>query len=231
MTQTLIDDSPRARTSLKKRMIMIVDDHPITREGIARRISSESDMMVCCQAESAQKALQLLEKQKLDLVLLDISLAESSGLDVLKDLRTRFPKLCTLILSMHEESLYAERALRAGARGYIMKGASCEELIQAIRQVLAGEIYLSESMTKTALARMGNGKRSPYTIDDLSDRELEVFQMIGRGFGTREIATTLHLSVKTIASHRENIKVKLNLKSSSALIQHAIHWAQANQMI
>src|ERR1700723_1318206 len=119
MTQMLIEDNSRARTSMTKRMIMIVDDHPITREGIARRISSESDMMVCCQAESAQGALQLMEKQKLDLVLLDISLAESSGLDVLKDLRTRFPNLCTLILSMHEESLYAERALRAGARGYI----------------------------------------------------------------------------------------------------------------
>jgi DNA-binding NarL/FixJ family response regulator len=219
------------RTSLKKRKIMIVDDHPITREGIARRISSESDMMVCSEAESAQEALQLIEKQQLDLVLLDISLEASSGLDVLKDLRTRFPELFTLILSMHEESLYAERALRAGARGYIMKGASPEKLIHAIRQVLAGEIYLSESMTKTALARIGNGRHSPYTIEDLSDRELEVFQLIGRGFGTREMATALHLSVKTIASHRENMKLKLNLKSSSALVQHAIHWAQTNQMI
>jgi DNA-binding NarL/FixJ family response regulator len=231
MTQILNDDHAKATTGVKKRRILIVDDHPITREGIARRISNEDDMMVCCQAESAQGALQLLEKQKLDLVLLDISLAEGSGLDVLKDLKTRFPNLSTLILSMHEESLYAERALRAGARGYIMKGASCEELIQAIRRVLAGEIYLSESMTKTALARMGNGKGSHYTIEDLSDRELEVFQLIGRGFGTREIANALHLSVKTIASHRENIKVKLNLKSSSALVQHAIHWAQTNQMI
>jgi len=231
MTQIPLDDNSRAPTRVKKRMILIVDDHPITREGVARRISSEADMSVCCEADSAQEALQLLEKQKLDLVLLDISLAESSGLDMLKDLRTRFPNLRTLILSMHEESLYAERALRAGARGYIMKGASCEELIQAIRQVLAGEIYLSEAMTKTALARMGNGKRSPYMIEDLSDRELEVFQFIGRGFGTREIATALHLSVKTIASHRENIKLKLNLKSGSVLVQHAIHWAQTNQMI
>jgi DNA-binding NarL/FixJ family response regulator len=231
MTKVQIDDNSSDRTGLKKRKIMIVDDHPITREGIARRISSESDMMVCSEAESAQEALQIIEKQKLDLVLLDISLEASSGLDVLKDLRTRFPELHTLILSMHEESLYAERALRAGARGYIMKGASPEKLIQAIRQVLAGEIYLSESMTKTALARIGNGKHSPYTIEDLSDRELEVFQLIGRGFGTREIATALHLSVKTIASHRENMKLKLNLKSSSALVQHAIHWAQTNQMI
>ncbi len=231
MTKVQIDDNSIDRTSLKKRKIMIVDDHPITREGIARRISSESDMMVSSEAESAQEALQIIEKQKLDLVLLDISLEASSGLDVLKDLRTRFPELHTLILSMHEESLYAERALRAGARGYIMKGASPEKLIQAIRQVLAGEIYLSESMTKTALARIGNGKHSPYTIEDLSDRELEVFQLIGRGFGTREIATALHLSVKTIASHRENMKLKLNLKSSSALVQHAIHWAQTNQMI
>jgi len=231
MTKVQIDDNSKDRTSLKKHKIMIVDDHPIMREGIARRISSESDMMVCFEAESAQEALQLIEKQDLDLVLLDISLEASSGLDVLKDLRTRFPELHTLILSMHEESLYAERALRAGARGYIMKGASPETLIQAIRQVLAGEIYLSESMTKTALARIGNGKHSPYTIEDLSDRELEVFQLIGRGFGTREIATALHLSVKTIASHRENMKLKLNLKSSSALVQHAIHWAQTNQMI
>jgi DNA-binding NarL/FixJ family response regulator len=231
MTKVQLDDNSSDRTSLKKRKIMIVDDHPITREGIARRISSESDMMVCSEAESAQEALQLIEKQQLDLVLLDISLEASSGLDVLKDLKTRFPELHTLILSMHEESLYAERALRAGARGYIMKGASPEKLIQAIRQVLAGEIYLSESMTKTALARIGNGRHSPYTIEDLSDRELEVFQLIGRGFGTREIATALHLSVKTIASHRENMKLKLNLKSSSALVQHAIHWAQTNQMI
>jgi DNA-binding NarL/FixJ family response regulator len=231
MTKVQLDDNSSDRTSLKKRKIMIVDDHPITREGIARRISSESDMMVCSEAESAQEALQLIEKQQLDLILLDISLEASSGLDVLKDLRTRFPELHTLILSMHEESLYAERALRAGARGYIMKGASPEKLIQAIRQVLAGEIYLSESMTKTALARIGNGRHSPYTIEDLSDRELEVFQLIGRGFGTREIATALHLSVKTIASHRENMKLKLNLKSSSALVQHAIHWAQTNQMI
>ncbi len=231
MTKVQLDDNSSDRTSLKKRKIMIVDDHPITREGIARRISSESDMMVCSEAESAQEALQLIEKQQLDLVLLDISLEASSGLDVLKDLKTRFPELHTLILSMHEESLYAERALRAGARGYIMKGASPEKLIQAIRQVLAGEIYLSESMTKTALARIGNGRHSPYTIEDLSDRELEVFQLIGRGFGTREIATALHLSVKTIASHRENMKLKMNLKSSSALVQHAIHWAQTNQMI
>lgn len=219
------------RPNLKRNRILMVEDHPILREGMAKLINHEEDMVVCAEAETAHDAIEMVDKHKPDLLLLDITLKDGSGLDVLKELKSRHPHLPTLILSMHDESLYAERALRAGARGYVMKGETPAKVITAIRRVLANEISLSEDMTRTALVRLGGGKREASTIEELSDRELEIFQAIGRGLSTREIADTLHLSMKTIASHRENIKVKLKLKSSSDLMKQAIHWMHTNRLV
>ena len=225
MTKVQIDDNFGDRTGLKKRKIMIVDDHPITREGIARRISSEGDMMVCSEAESAQEALQIIEKQKLDLVLLDISLEASSGLDVLKDLRMRFPELHTLILSMHEESLYAERALRAGARGYLMKREAAKKVIQGIRAVLGGQLFVSEKITAMMAERFLEGRTAPSSpVAQLSDRELEVFQLLGRGQTTRQIADHLHVGFKTVQAYCARIKEKLQLANATELLRAAMQW-------
>jgi len=208
--------------------VMIVDDHPIVRQGLAELLRQEPDLRVCCEAEDAHQALQTLQQYRPDVVVVDISLKDSNGIELIKDIKIRFPRVQVLVLSMHDESLYAERVLRAGARGYVTKDEDPGAVLTAIRRVLAGEIYLSEKMStkmisKLTGARLGSERIS---VDRLSDRELQVFEFIGQGLGTRQIAERLHLSVKTIESHRENIKRKLDLASAVELLQYAIQWTQ-----
>src|SRR3954453_15041895 len=220
-----------AATALKtaKFRILLVDDHPIVRQGLAEMINQERDLQVCGTAEDVHKAIESIEKIRPDLVIADISLKGSNGIELLKNIKVRFPKMLVLVLSMHDEALYAVRALRAGAGGYIMKQEATQRVLTAIHQVLNGEIYLSERMEKKMMHQLVGGRstRTGSPIEDLSDRELEVFGLIGQGHGTRQIAEELHLSIKTIESHRAHIKDKLNLKNATELVQHAIQWREA----
>jgi DNA-binding NarL/FixJ family response regulator len=209
-----------------KAAIYIIDDHPLLVQGLTDLINTQSDMKVTGTTPEWTVALTQFQKEKPDVVILDITLKNANGVEVLKNLRVHFPDLKVLMLSMHDESLYAMRALKAGAQGYIMKAAATEKVITAVRQILSGELYLSEEMSRRAMATLVGRKKeaggSP--LEDLSDRELEVFTLIGEGLTTRQIADKLHLSVKTIETHRAHIKEKLNLKNSTELVQHAIHW-------
>lgn len=210
---------------------MIVEDHPIMRKGLVQLIAHESDLTICGEAEEAHEALEAIEKFKPDIALVDISLKDSSGIDLIKDIKIRWPDLVVLVLSMHEESVYAERVLRAGARGYIAKAEAAAKIIVAIRQVLSGGIYLSEKVTSKMLGKLvGGGKDlAAFPIDRLSDREFEVFDLIGQGLETRQIAQKLHLSVKTIDTHRDHMKRKLNLGSTTELLKYAVQWVQSER--
>ncbi len=210
--------------TLKVHKILIVDDHPILREGLAQLINQEKDLRICGQFEEASKAFDSIASLKPDLALVDISLKGSSGIELLKNIRTNYSKMFVLVLSMHDESLYAERVLRAGAAGYIMKQEAAEKVLEAIRKVLKGEIYLSEKMSAKLMHQLVGGRATATgsLMERLSDRELEVFGLIGQGRGTRQIAEQLHLSVKTIESHRAHIKEKLSLKNATELVHRAI---------
>jgi DNA-binding NarL/FixJ family response regulator len=208
--------------------VLLVDDHPMMREGLAQLINHEQDLEVCGESESAAQALEAADRLKPDLVLVDISLPDRSGLELIKDLHLRHPATLVLVISMHDENVYAERVLRAGGRGYIMKQEGGKRLMQAIRQVLGGQIYVSERMSARLLesfsGRRPEGSRSP--VDRLTDREFEVLGLIGKGKGTREIASQLHLSARTVEVHRLNIKTKLELKTSAELIRFAVQWVE-----
>ena len=211
-----------------KTRILLVDDHPILREGVSQRINRESDMVVSAEAKDAHTALEMVRTGKLDVAVVDIALEGSNGIELIKDFKVRYPELPVIVLSMHDESLYAERALKAGARGYVMKNEDPSVLVQAIRRVLNGKVHLSERATTKILNRMA-GEQSPEVaspLDLLSDRELQVFDLIGQGFGTSEISARLHLSVKTVATHRENIKRKLKLTAANELVRFAIPWVR-----
>ena len=215
------------------RRIVLVDDHPVTREGVRVLIDQESDLTVCGQADSAPAALQLIQKLQPDLAIVDITLKTTSGIELLKNVKAILPDLPVLIMSMHDESLYGERALRAGAKGYIMKHEASERILVAIRSVLEGDLYLSEKMKEKMLHRLVRSKKNEvvFTIDTLSDREMEVFQLIGNGFGTRQIADKLNLSVKTIDSYREHLKLKLRLEKGADLVRHAIQWVRSEGVV
>jgi DNA-binding NarL/FixJ family response regulator len=210
----------------KKYRVLLVDDHPIVRQGLALLIDRESDLSVCGEADGAHSAFHAIETLRPDIVLLDISLNGPDGLEVLKEIRMKTGSLPVLILSMHDESIYAERAMRAGANGYIMKQEATEKVLIAIRRILQGDVYLSDRLTTTMLQQYVRGgahtKSSP--LLNLTDRELEVFRLIGEGHGTRQIADELHLSVKTIESYQAHIKEKLALRNARELVQHAIEW-------
>lgn len=221
--------SPKKR----KKRLLIVDDHPMMRQGLAQLISNEPDLVACCQAESAAQALALIEREHPDLVLVDITLPGKSGLELIKDIQALHPELAVLVISMHDESLYAERVLRAGGRGYIMKQEGGKKLMQAIRQVLSGGIYVSDAMSAKIL-EIFSGKRGETggsSIEHLTDREFEVFQLIGQGQSTREIAERLHLSTKTVEVHRLNIKQKLKLKTAPELIRYAVRWVETRDQV
>jgi len=209
-----------------KRRILVVDDHPIVRQGLALLINREPDLVVCGEAEEAAGAMHVLASARPDVLIVDISLNGPDGLDLLKNIRTTDPTLPVLILSMHDETIYAERALRAGANGYIMKQEATERVLVALRRILNGEIYVSDRIGNRMLKHYitGSGTLRNSSIADLSDRELEVFRLIGEGHGTRQIAEELHLSVKTVESYQAHIKEKLSLRSARELMQHAIQW-------
>jgi DNA-binding NarL/FixJ family response regulator len=210
----------------KKIRVLIVDDHPIIRHGLSQLINQETDMAICGEAEDGTDIIQIIEQTGPDVLLLDISLKSCNGIDLLPDIRARFPGLPVLMLTMHDETRYAERSLRAGAHGYIIKKDPPESVIQAVRQVLAGEIYLSRSMTSKMLKKVAAGDEARRTspAEVLSAREREIFALIGEGKGTREVAELLNLSIKTVDAHRANIKKKLELKSAPELVQTAIKW-------
>jgi DNA-binding NarL/FixJ family response regulator len=213
-------------TGVKKR-ILVVDDHPIVRQGLALLINREPDLVVCGEAEEASGAMHVLASAHPDVLLVDISLNGPDGLDLLKSVRASHPTLPVLILSMHDESIYAERALRAGANGYIMKQEATERVLVALRRILSGDIYVSDRVADKLLKHYitGSGTLRNSSISDLSDRELEVFRLIGEGHGTRQIAEELHLSVKTVESYQAHIKEKLSLRSARELMQRAIRWS------
>jgi len=209
-----------------KTRVLLVDDHPILRKGLAQLINQEADMTVCGEAEDAPKAFEAVSTLQPDVAVVDISLKGGNGIELIKNVKARFPDLPILVLSMHDESLYAERALRAGGLGYIMKEEAIEQVLIGIRRVLVGEIFLSDKMKAKMLQQLANGKAKAFVspIEHLTDRELEVFRLIGEGRSTRQIAGELHLSVRTVEAYREYIKGKLNLKNATELVQHAFHW-------
>jgi len=214
----------------KHRMrLLVIDDHPMMRNGLAQLIDNESDLKVCAEADTAGQAIEIVAKQKFDLALCDISLPDKNGLELIKDLRALNPQLPILVVSMHDEMIYAERVLRAGGRGYIMKQEGGIKFLHAIRQVLAGQIYVSEKMASRILEIFSgrNTKSENSPVAKLSDREFEVFQLIGNGKGTRAIAEQLHLSIKTVEVHRANIKQKLNIKTATDLVRFAVRWADS----
>jgi DNA-binding NarL/FixJ family response regulator len=215
----------RVVSAAKKAKILLIDDHPIVRQGLTQLINQEPDLAVCGHAEDGNSALHAIAVYKPDIVILDISLNGPDGLSVLKDIRLSHESLLVLVLSMHDESLYAERALRAGANGYIMKQEATEKVLQAIRRIRGGEIYVSDRIAKRLLRQ---AVTSPATgkspIEALTDRELAVFRLIGKGRATREIADDLHVSVKTVESYQAHIKEKLSLKNGRELVQHAFQW-------
>ncbi|MEX0822020.1 MAG: response regulator transcription factor [Rhodothermales bacterium] len=208
--------------------IIIVDDHPLMRKGLALSLNGETDLKVVAQAADAEEALDMLEDQEFDVAIVDISLPGMSGLELIKHMQAVYPEIRSLVVSRHDEALYAERAIRAGARGYVMKLEAADEIVKAVRRVLAGGIYVSDEINERLLMGLAAGRdelaQSPLEI--LSDRELEVFELSGRGLVTREIAERLHLSPKTIESYRARIKEKLNLKTAAELMQHAVQWVE-----
>lgn len=218
-----------AKKAVKKKRILIVDDHPMMREGLAHSLNQEPDLTVCGAARTVDEALAGLAAQQPDLVLTDITLPGKSGLELIKDLKAMHPALPVLVVSMHDEALYAERALRAGARGYITKEAAGEKLLHAIRQVLAGQIYVSEKAAAHIVAvfagQPATGGRAAVGL--LSDREFEVFQLLGQGLATEQIAKRLHLSPKTVETHRVHIKKRLGLATAPELTAYAARWAAA----
>ena len=219
--------------SQRRAKVLLVDDHPMVRERLAEAIEREEGLSVCGQAESRHEALSVIKGSHPDLAIIDLTLKASSGLELIKDIRGRWPKLLMLVVSMHDESLYAERAIRAGAMGYVMKHEPPKTFKTAIHRVLGGDMYLSEKMATSLLAKLMRGGNEPEEtpVSRLSDRELEVFRLLGQGKGTKQIAQELNLTVNTINSFRTRIKEKLHFKNSTELLLHAIQWVQeeANQ--
>jgi DNA-binding NarL/FixJ family response regulator len=216
-----------------RRRIFILDDHPMTRYGLAQLINHEPDLLVCGEAESALQALAALKPARPDLVLADITMPGKSGFEFIKDLQALYPTLPVLVLSMHDEQIYAERVLRAGGRGYIMKNEGGEKVLEAIRQVLKGQVYVSKSMSAALLDAFTrrHSHLGEATLGTLSDREFEVFQLIGQGLSGQQISQRLHLSVKTVGTHRQHIMQKLKLQTGPELIRHAVRWAAAQQLV
>jgi DNA-binding NarL/FixJ family response regulator len=214
------DDRDKARTR-----ILIVDDHPLVRESLKKIIQGEPDLVVCGEAEDREQALEIVSATGPRLAIVDLTLKNSHGLELVKDLRERFPEVQSLVLSMHDEMIHAERAIRAGARGYITKYEAPARILQAIRKILSGEIYWSEKAAARVASRIARAAPTTTKFDLLTDRELQVFQLIGSGQSTRQIAATLHIDVSTVETYRARIKEKLNIESGLELVRHAINWA------
>jgi DNA-binding NarL/FixJ family response regulator len=207
--------------------VLVIDDHPIVRERLAELINQEADLMVVAEAEDSHQARKAVADHQPDIAIVDITLKDTYGIELIKEFKDRYPKLPMLVLSMHDEALYGERALRAGARGYLTKQEATKKVVDAIRKVLVGEIYTSDKMAASILQKVAGGKApgggSP--TDVLTDRELEVFQLLGQGKTVKEIAENLFVSAKTVEAHREHIKQKMNFKTSAELLRYAIQFA------
>jgi len=211
--------------------IVLVDDHPVVREGLAHLIESEPSLTVCGQAEDRGEALAVIRATKPDVAIVDLSLKNSHGLELIKDICAQHPEIVILVVSMYEESLYAERAIGAGARGYLTKQEATRNMLTAIRRVLAGEIYVSEPLAGKILGKLAGHPQAEVTqsLDRLSDRELEVLQLIGYGHSARQIADRLHIDYKTVETYRSRIKGKLQLEDSTELLQTAIRWVHRGE--
>jgi DNA-binding NarL/FixJ family response regulator len=219
--------SPGPAAASPKKKVFVVDDHPIVRERLAELIAQETDLEVSGEAEDALTALKAIEAQRPDIAIVDITLKDTYGIELIKNLKERCPGVPVLVMSMHDESLYGERAIRAGARGYLNKQEATKKVIPAIRTILAGQMFVSEKMTATILQRMSGGQKMEgggQPTDVLTDRELEVFQLLGQGLGVKQIAENLFVSVKTVEAHREHIKQKMGFKSSSELLRYAFEY-------
>lgn len=224
MTATTSSKSATLATETYK--ILLVDDHPVFCLGMSELIGKEEDLVVCGSRETANEALTAIDSLKPDLVIVDISLKDSNGIELVETINKNYPKTIVLVLSMYDESLYAQRALLSGARGYIMKQKAVEQVVEAIRRVMKGEIYASPTIKEEVFKQLIQPQRSEEVspLNVLTNRELEVFQLIGEGFSSKEIAERLFLSVKTVGTHRENIKEKLHLKHYTELVKFAVHW-------
>jgi DNA-binding NarL/FixJ family response regulator len=218
--------SPVSGGKRKARRVLIVDDHPIVRQGLRRVMENEEDLVVCGEAETARDARAAIKEQDPDVIIADISLKQGDGIELVRDVRAHHPQLPILVLSMHDEAIYAERMLSAGANGYIMKQAASEQFLVALRRVLDGGIYVSEAVGNNMIQKFAAGGSyiSANPIDRLSNRELQILHMIGKGMSTRETAHSLNLSIKTVESHRQRIKRKLNLSTGTQLVQYAVNW-------
>lgn len=215
----------------EKVKVLVVDDHPIVRQGLAQIINQEEDMVLAGEAGDAAEAMKVIKQVKPDMAIIDVSLTGTSGIELTKNILVHYPKMPILIVSMYDESLYVERVLKAGAKGYLMKQEATDHIVAAIRKILGGDIYVSDKMRDTLVHKLiaGGSGTSGSSSENLSDRELEVLQLLGQGFSTRQTAEELHVSVKTIESHYANMKNKLNLKSAHELIQYAIKWTLAEK--
>jgi len=222
-------DRHKTPTDTTKLRVLLVDDHPMVRERLAAAIHEQPDLVVCGEAEDRFTALDLIESTKPHLAIVDLTLKQSHGLELIKDIRSRHPNLAILVVSMHDELLHAERVIRAGALGYITKQEATDKIMIAIRTVLGGEVYLSEKMAARIATGAVGSRRGATTLPvaSLSDRELRVFEMLGQGHNTRQIADDLHLDMRTIETYRARIKEKLDLKDANELLQYAIRWMQA----
>lgn len=222
--------APRKKASASRTRILIVDDHPIMRQGLTALINNEPDLVVCAEAETAAEAMRGVQADPPDVVLLDLTLPDKNGLELIKDMLALAPALPIIVVSMHDEAIYAERVLKAGGRGYVMKQEGGKRLIEAIRRVLAGNIAVSDKMAGRIL-ELFSGRRSQAAsspVQSLTDREFEIFQLIGQGRKTSDIARHLHLSVKTVEVHRLHIKAKLNLPDATSLIREAVRWVEGH---
>ncbi|MDH4238739.1 MAG: response regulator transcription factor [Phycisphaerae bacterium] len=218
----------QAKKNETKTQILLVDDHPVVRDGLTAIINHQRDLNVCGGADDAHHALKAISELKPDIVVVDISLKNSDGIELTKSIKAQYPKLRVLVLSVHDESIYAERALRAGARAYLMKEVVSENIVNAIRTVLKGEIYVSNTISKKFLQEIAGDKAATIKtpVENLSDREFEIFLLIGEGYKASQIAKRLHLSVKTIETYRARLKEKLNLADANELLQYSIKWAK-----
>ena len=213
----------------KKPRVLVADDHPLFREGLVQLINRETDLCCCGETDTVAATQTAVASLKPDLLVLDLRLKDGDGLELIKTLKSRFPKLAILVVSQHDETLYAERALRAGAKGYIMKRETTRKVIEGIRQILEGKIFISDSVKEALALRLVEDKRqSPRTpVEQLSDRELEVFEMLGQGLGTRQIAEALCVSIKTVQAYCARAKEKLNVRSATELLREAIRWNES----
>jgi len=224
--------SQKSESEHRKYRIFIVDDHPLVREGLSNLINQQDDLVVCGEAEDAAQALAGVGVAKPDLALIDISLKTASGLELVKDLNVHFPSVAQIVLSMHDELLYAERALRAGARGYVMKRETSKDVLTAIRRVMQGDVYVSERVMTAMARRLGTPRKAAASspVEQLSDRELEIFRLLGQGRTTSQIAEDLHLSLKTVQAYCARAKEKFGVTSLGELLRAAIRWEDATHV-